>query len=232
VTPSVVMKAVLFDIDGTLMLGYGAGTRAMTRAGRSICGEAFDLAGIMIGGGLDPIIYHQAATSMGLVDPHLLHDAFRDRYLEELKAELIAAERRAHVLPGVASLLTELGHYADVAVGLVTGNYQLAVPIKFDHVGLPAHGFIAGGFGDDAPTRPGLVPVALARMQSALGIVIDPKDVIVVGDTPRDVDCALQNGCRCLAVATGAHGVEELRAAGAQRVVRDLYDPEPLLSWL
>ncbi|HEX4354247.1 MAG TPA: HAD hydrolase-like protein, partial [Polyangiales bacterium] len=139
---------------------------------------------------------------------------------------------RPHVLPGVLSLLEALSGYRDVAVGLVTGNYQRAVPIKFGHVGLQLDGFVSGAFGDDALTRPALLPVALARMRDVLGIAIDPRDAIVVGDTPRDVDCALQNGARCLAVATGAHPIDELRAAGAQRVVSDLDDPEPLLSWL
>jgi phosphoglycolate phosphatase-like HAD superfamily hydrolase len=178
------MKAVLFDIDGTLMIGHGAGTRAMTRAGRAVCGEAFDLAGIMIGGGLDPVIFHEAALGMGVVDPFALHDAFRDRYLEELQAELIAAEQQPHVLPGVLNLLEQLAERDDVAIGLVTGNYQRAV------------------------------------------------DAIVVGDTPRDVDCALRNGCRCLAVATGGHSLAELQQTGAQRAVPDLSDPDVLLSWL
>jgi phosphoglycolate phosphatase len=226
------MKAVLFDIDGTLLRGYGAGTRAMTRAGRAICGPTFNLEGVMIGGGLDPIIYGEAARNMGLADPHTLHDLFRDRYIEELHAELHGAERAAHVLPGVLEVLAALELRNDVVVGLVTGNYQRAVPIKFQFVGLGLHRFKAGGFGDDAATRPALVPIALERLRRLLGKTLHMEDVIVVGDTIRDVDCALQNGCRCLGVGTGAHAIDDLLKAGAQRVVADLVDPEPLLSWL
>jgi phosphoglycolate phosphatase len=54
--------------------------------------------------------------------------------------------------------------------------------------------------------------------------------VIIVGDTPRDVDCGRTNGCTTFAVATGRFGVEELRAAGADHVVADLGDPRPLLA--
>jgi len=226
------MKAVLFDIDGTLLRGYGAGTRAMTRAGRAVCGPSFNLEGVMIGGGLDPVIYGEAARNMGVADPMTLHETFRERYLEELRAELRAAERVPHLLPGVAALLTELERCSDVVVGLVTGNYQRAVPIKFEFVGLGLQRFMAGGFGDDAPTRPGLVPIAVERCQRLLGRSLRMQDVIIVGDTTRDVDCALKNGCRCLGVGTGAHSVDELLQAGAQRVVADLCDPEPLLSWL
>jgi phosphoglycolate phosphatase-like HAD superfamily hydrolase len=69
-------------------------------------------------------------------------------------------------------------------------------------------------------------------MQHALGVGLHARDVVVVGDTPRDVDCALANGSRCLAVATGGHSVEELLQSGAQRAVANLSDPEVLLSML
>jgi phosphoglycolate phosphatase len=253
------MKVVLFDIDGTLLRGYGAGSRAMLRAGRAICGEPFSLEGVMMGGGLDPVIYREAARRMGLHDHGALHDAFRDRYLEELHAELrsfggvsqveaeaaavvaaagaLAAQgaqgiRRPELLPGIVPLLAELATRRDVAVGLVTGNYQRAVPIKLASVGLATTSFIAGGFGDDADLRPALVPVALERMQQLLSRPLRAADVIVVGDTVRDVDCALQNGARCLAVGTGKVPLEDLHRAGAQRVVADLSDPNALLSWL
>ncbi|HET8932243.1 MAG TPA: HAD family hydrolase [Polyangiales bacterium] len=246
------MHVILFDIDGTLMRGHGVGSRAMLRAGQAICGALFDLEGVMIGGGLDPIIYRQAALKMGLADHHTLHDAFRDRYLEELERELrelvraeapesvdapllraaAASFRRPELLPGIHALLHTLSGRDDVAVGLLTGNYQRAVRIKFDAVGLSLQAFIAGGFGDDADTRPGLLPVALERMQHALGVGLHARDVVVVGDTPRDVDCALANGSRCLAVATGGHSVEELLQSGAQRAVANLSDPEVLLSML
>ena len=226
------MKAILFDIDGTLMRGYGAGSRAMTRAGRAVVGAAFSLEGVVIGGGLDPLIFAEALRRGGHADGAAFHESFRERYLHELKHELHAAERRAHLLPGVLALLTELGRRSDVVVGLVTGNYERAVPIKFEFVGLAVEHFKAGGFGDDADHRPGLVPIALDRLGRVLGTALKARDAIIIGDTTRDVDCALRNGCRCLGVGTGAHSLEELTRAGAQRVVEDLSDPEPLLSWL
>jgi phosphoglycolate phosphatase-like HAD superfamily hydrolase len=59
-----------------------------------------------------------------------------------------------------------------------------------------------------------------------------PRNVIVIGDTPRDVHCAHENGARCLAVATGMFSTYELLAAGADRVVADLRDPSPLFEML
>ena len=56
--------------------------------------------------------------------------------------------------------------------------------------------------------------------------------VIVIGDTPRDVECAHANGCLAFAVATGRWGLEALKATGAEVVVEDLVDPSPLLELL
>ncbi len=220
------MKLLLFDIDGTLLIGHGAGSRAMTRAGKAVCGEAFSLRGVLISGGLDPLIYAGAARNMGLEDPERLHDAFRERYLLELQAELAAAERKPQALPGVRALLSLLAARSDVVIGLVTGNYRRAAPIKLQSVGLRHEAFALGAFGDEAPTRAGLVRLALGRSPRR----IPPEDAIVIGDTPRDVECARANGCACLAVATGGHSMDELRAAGASRVVADLSDPDALLQ--
>jgi phosphoglycolate phosphatase-like HAD superfamily hydrolase len=227
-----VKKLLLFDIDGTLILGHGAGSRAMLRAGRELFGDAFSLEGVMIGGGLDPIIFAQAMARMGVADVNALHDGFRDRYLQELRHEFGNAAKRPHVLPGVTELLAQLALREDVLIGLVTGNYRAAVPIKFAAVGLVPEMFVIGAFGDCGPTRRDLVRLALERAHVHAGQRIDPARTFVIGDTPRDVDCALHHGCVCLGVATGGHTADELRSAGAQHVAADLSDASVLLSLL
>jgi phosphoglycolate phosphatase-like HAD superfamily hydrolase len=65
-----------------------------------------------------------------------------------------------------------------------------------------------GAFGSDHDRRDALVPIAVARHGGE-------PDVVVVGDTPRDVACAHAGGARCVAVTTGAHGPDDLRGADA-----------------
>lgn len=55
---------------------------------------------------------------------------------------------------------------------------------------------------------------------------------VLIGDTPRDVQAAHDAEARCIAVASGIHSVEELRAAGADFVVPDLTCTEALLAHL
>ena len=56
--------------------------------------------------------------------------------------------------------------------------------------------FRCGAFGDDAPDRNALVPVALERAVACGMPSFAPADVIVVGDTPNDVACAQAVGRR------------------------------------
>jgi phosphoglycolate phosphatase-like HAD superfamily hydrolase len=60
----------------------------------------------------------------------------------------------------------------------------------------------------------------------------DPRRVIIIGDTPRDVHCAKAHGCLCLAVATGGYSAQELRECGADVVLQDLSDPSLLLEMI
>jgi phosphoglycolate phosphatase-like HAD superfamily hydrolase len=57
-------------------------------------------------------------------------------------------------------------------------------------------------------------------------------DCVVVGDTPRDIDCAKPYGARALAVATGPFSCTELSAAGADAVFEDLSETQKFLSVL
>ncbi len=227
------MTLLLFDVDGTLMRAHGAGSRAMTRAGKAVCGEAFSLEGVSIAGGLDPTIFADAGRQMGLADPGPFHDAFREAYFKELALEMVAeAERKPHRLPGAMELLLTLKPRTNLTLALVTGNYQRAIPIKFAAVGLDVTLFEFGAFGGDAPTRPELVKLALETHATRRNSKVSPKEALVIGDTPRDVDCAHKNGVRCVAVATGVFTADELRASGADVVLDGLHDAERFLALL
>ena len=57
-------------------------------------------------------------------------------------------------------------------------------------------------------------------------------DVWVVGDTPRDLECARAGGARCLLVGTGRFPTEELRALGPDLAVDDLGDVDAIYEAL
>jgi phosphoglycolate phosphatase-like HAD superfamily hydrolase len=77
-----------------------------------------------------------------------------------------------------------------------------------------------------AKTRPGLVPVALSQLPRKVA----PREVIVIGDTVRDVHAAHENGALCLAVTTGGSTRAQLEAAKADVVLDNLEDLETVLK--
>jgi phosphoglycolate phosphatase-like HAD superfamily hydrolase len=150
---------------------------------------------------------------------------FRDAYLRQLAVEL--PQRQGSVLPGVASLLATLAVTPDVALGLLTGNVRQGAALKLEHYRL--HGFFSfGGFGDEHAHRD---LVAAAALQSARRHLNSPhRDVWVIGDTPLDVRCARAIGARSLAVATGSHPADELRACEPDLLVPTLESADDFLQ--
>ena len=221
-------KLLLFDIDGTLLLSRGGALRAMTRAARPLFGDRFSLEEVDRNGQLDPKIIAMALEWNGVRATPQELEAFREAYLVELEGELDTMR----ALPGAVELLARLRRTGGVVLGVVTGNYAGAARMKLPVVGIDPAWFVANGFGDEAPTRGELVRLAMERAASVAGRPLDGGDVIVIGDTPRDVACARANGCASLAVATGNFTTEALEAAGADAVVPDLTNPEPLWAML
>lgn len=217
-------KLVLFDIDGTLVLTGGAGLRAMTRACEDIVGHADALDGIPVSGRTDWIILQDTVTRLGRELDRSLFDRLRERYVAYLREEIRHPGTGYNgALPGVSDLLEALHPRDDVHLGLLTGNFVEGARIKLERFGLWRY-FRCGAFGDDAPDRNALVPVAVDRA-AACGIPSLPaSDVIVVGDTPHDVACAKAAGATAVGVATGGYTAGELRACGADIVFESLRD--------
>ncbi|MFN8061367.1 MAG: HAD family hydrolase [Vicinamibacterales bacterium] len=225
------MKVVLFDIDGTLITSGGAGLRALARAFEEQFGVSNAFARVPVSGRLDPLIIRDCLDAAGLDEPaDGWLDTFRATYFGYLRDELKTSPRQ-RVLPGVESLLGALGERNSAGVGLLTGNFAGSARIKLEHFAIASY-FDWGAFGEDGPTRRALVPVALTRAAERGWRPSRPSDVLVIGDTPLDVDCAHAHGATALAVATGVHARDELDATGAEIVVDSLEDMAPVLRWL
>lgn len=227
---------LLFDIDGTLLRSGGAGVRAMHTVADRLFGGGFRWEGVVFAGNTDPRIYAEAAELNGLHDAHDHHQRFHDHYIEELQRQIEANRPHVVTMPGITATIDTLRRRAeesgDVELGLLTGNYTQAVPIKLRAVGIEPEWFTITAFGDEGRTRPDLVEVAMAKYRDRHGRSIDPRHVLIVGDTPRDVHCAKAHQCLAFAVATGGYSVDELRSAGADAVAENLADPQPLLSFI
>lgn len=224
-------KLLLFDIDGTLVLTGRAGLRAMVRAFGELFGHDEPFAGVSMAGRTDTFLLSHALTHAGLADDDDTHVRFREVYLRMLAEEIEKpGTGRKGVMPGVAPLLDALGTQDTCHLALLTGNYREAAEIKLTHFGL--WGFFPWGvFGEESADRNALAQLARQRLPLHLPDV-PVEEIVVVGDTVFDIECARAIGARAVAVATGGQTVAELRGAGADSAFEDLSDTRAVLDAL
>ena len=90
-----------------------------------------------------------------------------------------------------------------------------------------------GGYGSDDVDRYRLVESARERATAKYGREFGEAGcAVVIGDTPRDVEAARLGGADILAVASGLYSADELRSAGARRVIADLGETDEILRYL
>ncbi len=222
---------VLWDIDGTLLRTHGAGSRAMLAAGRELFGPQFTLDGVKMAGQLDSAIWMQAMRRNGIADGGEHTERLRAAYTEQLR-ETFEKEQPPERLPGATQLCERLDSERDATQGLLTGNYAETGRLKVRAAGYDLAHFQVCAWGSDADSRRALVPIALSRYAELRGSTIDPDRVVIVGDTPHDIDCAKANGCRSIAVAPGTFSLADLRAEEPDLALQDLTGTAAVLGFL
>ena len=207
------IEAVLFDIDGTLLVTGGAGGTAWQRAFQELHGVDANVAEHTDAGMTDPeiaaIIFREVIGRDGSQEERSKAIAAYLRHLPETVAE----SPGYRVMPGVEALLDSLID-GGALLGLVTGNIEAAAHIKLSRAGLNRF-FSFGGYGSDSADRIEVTKQALRRGELVSGGSLDGGGCLVVGDTPRDVAAGHGAELKVVGVATGSYTVDELREAGA-----------------
>lgn len=226
------MRLFLFDVDGTLVTARGAGRRAVIRALRAVYGATGAAETYDFRGKTDPRIVSDLMGEAGLSPEEIALGlpAFYARYTEELSAEIGGGQQVA-LMPGIAELVRRLSDDPGAVLGLLTGNIEAGARIKLAPTGLWPY-FRLGAYGSDDADRFRLPAVALQRAQALLRRPIPPGEVLVIGDTPLDIDCARAFGAVAVAVTTGQHGVEELAACHPDFLFPDLSDVSRVFATL
>jgi len=220
------MRALLFDLDGTLTKGGGGGSRALGKALGTQARALEELRNMRLDGMTDKSIARALLATEGdarlplpdrmrAVETNAI-DAVLERYLERLEEE--CAARPYQPLPGIEDLLHRLSERRDVLLGLCTGNLQKGAEIKLRSAGLWGR-FRFGGYGSDAEPRPDIVRIAWRRAQD-----LGATEALVIGDTSRDILAAHDAGLPACGVATGRFTVHELAEHGAELIAQDFAD--------
>ncbi|HEY5087121.1 MAG TPA: haloacid dehalogenase-like hydrolase [Gemmatimonadaceae bacterium] len=224
-------QLVLFDIDGTILHSGGAGRDAMEHALAATFGTPGDPS-MRYDGKTDKQIVRESMRAAGFSDRDI--DARVDEamalYVATLPSRLGDPKRGVGMHPGIAALIEAVSRRAGCVLGLLTGNVEAGARLKLAAVGLDFDQFRINAFGSDNEVRGELPAIAHRRMQDAFGVALAGRDVIVIGDTPADIDCGRSLGARAIAVATGWYSVEDLKAHRPYAVFADLRDTEAVLE--
>ena len=194
-------KAVIFDLDGTLLNTLGDLTMAVNHS-LSVCGFPSRTEAQVrsyVGDGVRELIARACPPD---TEGSVL-TAVREQYLA-----YYAAHNRDLTAPydGVLELLSDLRR-AGIRVAVVSNKHDAGVQA------LCAHYFgdlldLAVGGGSDRPLKP--APDSLLYAMAQLGVT--PDEVWYVGDSVVDVQTAHAAGVRCAAVTWGFQDVDRLAA--------------------
>ena len=214
------MKLLLFDIDGTLLLTNGAGTRAANRAFEQIYGIKNAMNQIDAAGKTDPLILKEIfLNELNRDYAQQEARALYDHYIPFLEEETGKAE--ITVMPGVRQLLENLTTREDMVLGVATGNIEEGAWIKLRSAGLDKH-FKFGGFGSDSHSREHLILKALDRAKNHIAHPTEFEKIFVIGDTPHDINHGRAAGALTVGVATGSYSRAQLEEHNPDHLFDDL----------
>ncbi|MFG2716925.1 HAD family hydrolase [Streptomyces sp. NPDC048416] len=220
---------VLWDIDHTLIDNAGVSKEIYAAAYAALAGIP-PVRPASTGGRTDRLIMRDMFLEHGRPEPEwaAIEEALAwagEQRLDELR-------KRGAALPGVREALQTVSVQDGWVSSVLTGNIMPNARVKLSAFDLdPLLDMPVGAYGADAMERPALVDVARQRIRDRRGLSAETP-VVLVGDTPRDVEAALMSGAEIIAVATGIHSQAELAAAGAHMILPDLTDASGLLELL
>jgi HAD superfamily hydrolase (TIGR01509 family) len=200
-----VTKAVLFDVDGTLVDSNDQHARAwvaaLAEAGYSV---PFERVRPLIGMGADKIL--------PLLIPGLTEDSDQGRKIGEARKKIFRERELPTVRPthGARESL-EAVHARGARVVVATSAKADELDALLAQGGLQALIDLAVTGDDAEESKPDPDIVALALRKAA----VEPADAVMVGDTQYDVEAAHRAGVACVALLCGGNDPATLRAADA-----------------
>ena len=225
------MRLVLFDIDGTLLNSGGVGRASMQRALAEVFGSAGNPS-YRYDGKTDKQIVRDTMRLEGHSDEHIdsRMETLIGLYLDGLRTGVKSGKFHVRPLDGVVELLDALEARKDVVLGLLTGNVELGARVKLSAAGIDPDRFRINAFGSDHELRPQLPAIAQRRASETLGLDIAGERLIVIGDTPADIDCGRSLGAKAIGIASGHYSVEQLEAHDPYAVFPSLKNTQQVLE--
>jgi phosphoglycolate phosphatase len=215
--------AYLFDIDGTLIhctdaVHYFAFCSVLS----FVAGKPINLDGVVTHGNTDVGILRDAFALAGVPEDRWRVQLPEMRnmmcgFVNEKKHEICV-----NVLPQVRRVLEHLSQRG-AKLGVATGNLEEIGKRKLEAAQI-LEMFHFGGWSDAFEHRSDVFRSAGEIARSHAG---PSAAIVVVGDTPADVQAARRNGLEVIAVASGIYKLEELQVERPELCIRSFEELMP-----
>jgi HAD superfamily hydrolase (TIGR01509 family) len=209
------LRGVIFDVDGTLVASNDAHAASwvdtLSEAGFDV---SFGTVRPMIGMGGDKVLPSLAGieseTAEGKRLSHRRWEIFERDYLPHLEPT-----------PGARALVERLGADGlEIVIATSAGGSELGVLLEAAGVADLIDGATSASDAEDSKPDPDIVQAAVRKSG------FDPDELVMIGDTPYDVEAAIGAHVRIVALLCGGWSKQELGSATA------VYsDPADLLEW-
>ena len=196
-------------------------------------GFAGDIRTVVPDGNTDPLIVKDIFMKAGVeiaVEPEQWQ-RFTAQLQASYREHVAGGATTIQPLPGAESLLQHLSAVMEFHSSVVTGNFEATALVKLESAGLGSY-LSRGAYASDSEHRPDLPAIARERWEMAAGRTITAGQCVIVGDTPKDLECARANGMKCVLVGTGRYPVEELEYWQADACLADLSDTDAVVALL
>ncbi len=206
------IRAVLFDLDGTLVDAFAdiAAAANHVRKGLGFQRLSVDEVKQHVGHGARQLVAGVTGFQMGTPELEREFENLLKFYEDHPASEAVP-------FPGVLDLLDRLPR-AGVKMGICTNKPHSVT------VGLLDSLQLSDFFGSIIGEQPGIPPKPDPAMvyQGMEQLGVSAADTLFVGDSPVDMEVARQAGLAVVALSHGAHSAEELTALGLGTVVPDV----------
>ncbi|WAL61372.1 HAD family hydrolase [Thermocoleostomius sinensis] len=216
------LQGVILDIDGTLVLSNDIHAQAWVEA---FAAFSYDIA------------FEQVRPLMGMGGDHVIPLLVPDLNDEDGDGKAIADRRKALILNELGQKIVSANGSRDLVLKLQAEELKLTIAssakpeeldllLKAAQVDDLLHEATTSADADESKPAPGIIEAALQKSK------FDPNQVVMLGDTPYDIEAAGKAGVRMIAMRCGGFSDDEL--AGAIAIYNDPadllqhYDQSPL----
>ncbi len=225
--PQTSKKLFLFDIDGTLInIQNGFMHRLLEKILKEQTHRDIDLSKHKFAGRTDRDIFYSILDQELRYSDDELFETVKEAYINRLDAELTPGH--VTVIDHVEKAISYLQEH-ELPFGLLTGNFKESAFIKLNR-GRIDHYFSFGAFGTHHTDRNMLPEIALEEAKRIYNSDFSPEDMIIIGDTPKDIACAHHFGAVSLAVATGYYTTAELAEYRPKILMKNLSEFIPMFG--